>query len=427
MSPSAWTAAAVSNISGAIGGAYNLIKELTGTLILSGANTYGGTGTFIVETDPTATPHIHGTVVVQGALNIEAANGPGAAGNTTTVLDGAQLQLQGNVDVPNQNLRLSGTGINATGALLNMSGANTWEGTITFAQDAGFLPATTPPATIGIGVLYTNPGDVLTITGTINQIAGAALGLTKVLPGLLILNSGTNTYNGPTNVSVGALRVLKNGALGTTTNGTIVQTGASLQVGGGGSGITVTGEALALNGNGTPEVQQVSASGTAGAFTLTFQGQTTTALAYNVSAFDMEAALDALSSIGGVGGSVNVTQYGTTEVQDISVAGNNGTYTLTFRGDTTSPLAYNATAAQVQTAINNLASMLAADGAVQVTQSGSDYIVTFAGTLNLGEQPLLIAAVDSGTPAVTVGTITQGIPTIWSLSAIALPEPTSLR
>src|SRR5262249_21133774 len=143
---------------------------LTGTLILSGANTYGGSGTFTVETDPSGTTYTHGTVVVQGALNIEAADGPGAAGNTTTVLDGAQLQLQGGVDVPGQNLRLSGTGINGTGALLNVGGANTWEGTITLAQDAGFLPPTTPPLNVAIGSQYLNPGDSLTITGTINQI-----------------------------------------------------------------------------------------------------------------------------------------------------------------------------------------------------------------------------------------------------------------
>lgn len=40
------------------------------------------------------------------------------------------------------------------------------------------------------------------------------------------------------------------------------------------------------------------ASATGGTFTLTYAGQTTTALAYNVSAADMEAALAALSTVG---------------------------------------------------------------------------------------------------------------------------------
>lgn len=52
-------------------------------------------------------------------------------------------------------------------------------------------------------------------------------------------------------------------------------------------------------GSGTAEIQTLTASGTVsgGTYTLTFNGQTTTALAYNASIATVQAALEALSNI----------------------------------------------------------------------------------------------------------------------------------
>ena len=58
---------------------------------------------------------------------------------------------------------------------------------------------------------------------------------------------------------------------------------------------------------GIDEVQQVYNSATAGTFTLTFSGQTTAAIAYNASVATMESSLEALSNIT----DVNVTGSGT--------------------------------------------------------------------------------------------------------------------
>src|SRR5262249_16924620 len=136
-----------------------LTKELTGTLIVQAANSYAG-----------------GTQVNQGILNIQNSSALGSPGTATTVLDGAQLQLQGSLDVAGQTLRLSGTGIFNTGAVQSVGGANVWEGNVILARDPGFAPITTPPNTIGIGVLYNAVGDSLTFNGLITQVAGAALG-----------------------------------------------------------------------------------------------------------------------------------------------------------------------------------------------------------------------------------------------------------
>src|SRR5262249_53294512 len=70
--------------------------------------------------------------------------------------------------------------------------------------------------------------------------------LTKTGNGTLSLTA-SNSYNGTTTVSAGALRISHNSALGTTANGVSVTTGAALELTG---GLTIGAEALTLNGTG---------------------------------------------------------------------------------------------------------------------------------------------------------------------------------
>jgi subtilisin-like proprotein convertase family protein len=74
---------------------------------------------------------------------------------------------------------------------------------------------------------------------------------------------------------------------------------------------------------GSPEIQQVQVIASSGFFQLTFNGWTTNPIAYNASAATVKAALDALPSIGGVGGAMVVTSSGQP---------GNLTYTITFGG-----------------------------------------------------------------------------------------------
>lgn len=70
-----------------------------------------------------------------------------------------------------------------------------------------------------------------------------------------------------------------------------------------------------------------------------------------------------------------------------------GTFTLTYDGDTTVALNYNATASQVETALNDLAS-IATDGGVTVTKTTTSYRVLWntagvpSGTLTVGNNDL---------------------------------------
>jgi hypothetical protein len=80
----------------------------------------------------------------------------------------------------------------------------------------------------------------------------------------------------------------------------------------------------------TSNPQGFTVSGSSGTFTLTFNGQTTTSLAFDTTAAEVQAALNALSSIGGVGGSTAVTGTFNTFF-DV------GLYSVTFGGTLIGP------------------------------------------------------------------------------------------
>src|SRR3954465_1316547 len=75
---------------------------------------------------------------------------------------------------------------------------------------------------------------------------------------------------------------------------------------------------------------------------------------------------DALEVVGGAAlsevyaptfGNSGTLTYQTLEVQHLTISGSSGTFTLTFNGQTTAPLAFNATGGQVQIALSALSSI----------------------------------------------------------------------
>lgn len=102
----------------------------------------------------------------------------------------------------------------------------------------------------------------------------------------------------------------------------------------------------------------------------------------------------------------------TNEVQTVTVTGSptGGTFTLTWNSQTTAAIAYNATAATVRTELEGLSNI--APGDVTVTGSaGGPYTVTFGGAY-LGDNTAQMTATASltggTTPGVTVATTTAG-------------------
>ncbi|MFP4681126.1 MAG: autotransporter-associated beta strand repeat-containing protein [Chitinispirillaceae bacterium] len=83
------------------------------------------------------------------------------------------------------------------------------------------------------------------VDATVNSVVDGT-DLNKYGSGRLTLG-GANTYTGQTNISAGALGALNADALGTTGQGTVVNSGASLELEG---GVTYSAESLILNGTG---------------------------------------------------------------------------------------------------------------------------------------------------------------------------------
>jgi autotransporter-associated beta strand protein len=175
----------------------SLTKDGTGTLTLSGTNTFTGL-----------------TTVSAGILNIQNGSALGATTVGTVVLSNATLQLQGGISVGTESLLIEGVGATGqNGALVNVSGTNNYsgllglEGDSTISSDAGTLNLTNPGRITGtegqpFDLTLTGDGD-----GTISSIIGIGSGtLAKSGTGTWTL-TGANTYTGATSISAGILNI----------------------------------------------------------------------------------------------------------------------------------------------------------------------------------------------------------------------------
>lgn len=195
-------------------------------------------------------------------------------------------------------------------------------------------------------------------------------------------------------------------------------------------------------------------------FTLTYSGQTTTALSRTATSTQVANALKALSNIGdndvsvsgSNGGPYTITFSGalaatdvplltsnraaitittstpgataTNEVQTVTVVATGGTFTLTYEGQTTSDIAYNATSTEVATALKALSNI--GDNDVTVSGSaGGPYTVTFVGALAATNVAALTASASglTGTnKSVTIATPTQGTGNVNEVQVVTLPH-----
>jgi autotransporter-associated beta strand protein len=315
---------------------------------------------------------------------------------------------------------VSGGGAPQYGAVRASSGSSVWTGPVFLAGPTAFGAGGTQAVPDGVSAATLN------ILGSIGDLTpGANNPVTKVGPGTVIF-SGANTYSGITDVQQGLL---------------------------------VANNPLALGASNLDSVQTVTVTGTAGTFTVTFQGQQTVALPFNVPASggtlptdSLQNALNALSSVSAVG-SVTVTQSGNvytivfgggftgfdqtpvtaagtggatavaavvqrggivSNVQTLTVTGSSGTFRVTFNGQQTAPLAFNIPASggtlptdSLQNALNALSSIGGAGGAVTVYQTGNVYTVIFGGSFAGFDQNPMTATAAGGDTAIPA-TVTHG-------------------
>jgi len=134
------------------------------------------------------------------------------------------------------------------------------------------------------------------------------------------------------------------------------------------------------------------------------------------------------------GSPLGLTTTGVSAVQTLTVTGTptGGTFRLSFRGIKTAAIAYNAAAATVQAALEAIVSV----GAGNIVGSGgalpgTAVILTFAGTLALGPQPLVVfetadnlftgGTLPTGSVASTTVGIAAGALKAWNGALLANP------
>ncbi len=199
-------------ISGRIEGVGGITKEGTGTLILSGANTYGGT-----------------TKINVGVINARHATALGSIALGTEVVGNAALELQGNITISYEALALRGYGVSSAGALRNVSGDNTYGGLITMIAGGAEIQSDSGTLTIAGGMGGAFP---LVIDGAGNvtysktPIAIGAGAVTKNGAGTLTYNF-PNTYTGLTTINAGTLLYGVDNAI---LSGAITVTGGTLDI-----------------------------------------------------------------------------------------------------------------------------------------------------------------------------------------------------
>jgi autotransporter-associated beta strand protein len=196
----------------------SLTKTGSGTLTLSGANTYTGA-----------------TTVNEGALNIQNDTALGTTDAGTSVASGAALEIQGDGLGIVEALTLNGTGTGAaTGALRNISGHNTWGGTIALGSATRINSDADQLDLFGD---ITGAGQSLTIGGASHTLIYGIIStgdLIKDGGGILLLdpaefNDAPNTYTGSTTINGGKLLIYDGEALPQTT-AVIIADGAQLHI-----------------------------------------------------------------------------------------------------------------------------------------------------------------------------------------------------
>jgi len=278
--------------SGVLSGSFGLAKTGTGTLTLTGGNTYSGDTNVTAGT--LALNQVGGTLSDTTAVTV-ASGATLALGASDTV---GQLSGAGTVALGGYELAVGATGQSSTfsgsvtgsgslvlnGGYFTLSGTNSGQSWGTQVRGGSVL-AIAADANLGTGTVQLNNGalavtgnamvdnaiDLQGIGGSVQVGAGLAVTLSGVVSGGSVLHklgsgtlvlSGSNTYTGATNITEGSLLV--QGALAGTT-GIEVLSGARL---GGDGTLFATGSAHTVDVQSGATLAAGGSAGAAGALTI---------------------------------------------------------------------------------------------------------------------------------------------------------------
>ncbi|UCC96702.1 MAG: flagellar filament capping protein FliD [Phycisphaerales bacterium] len=346
------------------------------------AEDYVGAGTFIYSYNhkeatltTTATTTLEELV---GLINNDADN-PGVTASLLYYNDGYHLVLNGND--AGSDYRIS----------VNAASTEAWQADseFTYANDN----ATLSTKIQDLDQFGDNPlegGEVIEITGTdhngnaITQVDLSITGNTKLSH---LIDEINDAFDGI--------------AKATLENGKIVLTDKAA----GTSGLSIS---LAYNANGS------SATLTLPTMAVSAEGGSATADLANFAASDFtqtQSAQDSLMKVDGFPAAAAVSEV---QTMNRSPSPGNGTYTMTYEGQTTSAIAYNASPAEIQAALEALSTVNAGDITVAGSANGlDDGAVTLTFGTTLGDVSMVsVDGSDLGPSSspVTVVETTKGVP-----------------
>jgi len=407
---SALTATANANrtisISGVVSDSGALIKNGSGTLILTGNNSYGGTttisaGTLQIGGGGTSGSLGTGEVVADAALVFNRSdsltvsntisgsgflvqNGSGLlmlTGNNTysggTVVNSGTLAINHASAIGSGTLTLHGGSLdNTSGAAITLASNNSqaWNGDFTFTG--------TNDLDLGTGAVSMNASRSLTVTAgnlTVGGVvSGSGYSLTKAGAGTLVL-SGNNTYSGGTTISAGTLQIGSGGTSGSLA--TSISNNATLVFNRSNS-LTVSD---AISGSG------VLVQNGSGLLTLSVNNTYTGGTTLNAGTLNIGAA-NALGSSGNITFGGGTLQYGIANATDISARVKN-----------------SSSAILIDTNANN------------VTFAGSIDSTNVGGLTKNGTGTLTLSASNSytGTTTINAGTLSVGNATAFGNGSYA--------
>lgn len=267
------------------------------------------------------------TIATSGeSLKIGAAAGDGTlrhstiGGTLALTNSNAAKVLTVNAGIAN-NTTASGVNTGGAGTIV-LAGPSNFTGALNVTEGTSILSGSVTPASLNVN---TNALLTQTSAGSIGGVAAFTH------DGSFISTlAGTNSYSGATLINNGVVNIQNGSALGSTASGTMVASGAALQIQG---GISVGGEALTLSGSGvsnTGALRNISGDNT-------FGGLVTLAGTTQIGSDDGTLTLSNPGSITGSTFSLTFAGAGNTTVNSIIDTGSGllnkeGTGTLILTG-----------------------------------------------------------------------------------------------